>query len=123
MRRLSKTSWDTETDHSTLGKATGKQYYMQNGDFEWDDAKAAQNWRDHAVKFDTVRDAFRDAFAVEWPDDAQDAAERRFVMLGMVDHRVLFVAYTLRGDRTRIISARKAEPHERRRSYDENRET
>ncbi len=102
-------------DRSTLGRATGKQYYMQDDDFEWNDAKAIQNWRDHAVKFDTARDVFRDAFAVEWLDDTQDAAERRFVVLGMVEHRVLFVAYILREDRIRIISARKADPHERRR--------
>jgi len=34
----------------------------------------------------------------------------------------LFVYYTLRGERIRIISARKAEPHERRRYDNENRE-
>ena len=96
---------------------------MQDGEFEWDDAKAAWNWRDHAVTFEAARDAFRDAFAVEWADDTQDAAERRFVMLGMVEHRLLVVAYALRDDRTRIISARKAEPHERRRYHDENRDT
>ena len=96
---------------------------MQDGQFEWDEAKADQNWRNHAVKFDMARDAFGDAFAVEWTDDTQDAAERRFVLLGVVEHRVLFVAYTLRGDRVRIVSARRAEPHERRRYHDENRET
>ena len=96
---------------------------VQDAEFEWDDAKAARNWRDHAVTFEAARDAFRDAFAVEWADDAQGATERRFVMLGMVEHRVLFVAYTLRGDLIRIISARKAEPHERRRYHDENRDT
>ena len=95
---------------------------MQDDDFEWDDAKAAQNWRDHAVSFDAARDAFKDAFAVEWLDDTQDAVELRFVLLGMVEHRVLFVAYTLRENRIRIISARKAEPYERRRYHDENRE-
>lgn len=91
--------------------------------FEWDDAKAALNWQTHGVTFSMARDAFRDAFAVEWPDDTQDAAERRFLLLGMVEHRLLFVAYTMREDRIRIISARKAEPHERRRYHDENRKT
>lgn len=67
-----------------------------------------------------ARDAFRDAFAIEWPDDMQDRAEPRFVMLAMVEQRVLFIAYTLRGDRIRLISARRAELHERRRYHDEN---
>jgi hypothetical protein len=96
---------------------------MSHDSFEWNDAKAARNWRDHAVSFEAARDAFRDAFAVEWADDAQDAAEPRFALLGMVENRLLFVACTMRDDRIRIISARKAEPRERRRSHDENRET
>ena len=92
---------------------------MQDDAFEWDDAKATRNWRDHAVTFEMARNAFRDAFAVEWQDDTQDAAERRF---GMAEHRILFVAYTIRGARIRIITARGAEPHERRQYHDENRE-
>lgn len=96
---------------------------MQDDEFEWDDAKAARNWRVHRITFDMAREAFRDAFMVEWVDDSQDDAESRFAGLGMVEHRLLFVAYTLRGTRVRIISARKAEPYEQRRYHDENRET
>jgi uncharacterized protein len=69
-----------------------------------------------------ARAAFDDAFAVEWQGDAQDAAELLVAMLGMVEHRLLFLAYTPRGNRIRIVSARRAEPHERRRYHDENRE-
>ncbi|HST74885.1 MAG TPA: BrnT family toxin [Acetobacteraceae bacterium] len=96
---------------------------MRDGEFEWADAKAALNRQNHGVTFEMARAAFSDAFAVEWQDDAQDAAEPRIVMLGMVEHRLLFVAYTVRKNRIRIISARRAEPHERRRYHDENRET
>ena len=107
---------------TSLDKTTGKQYLLRDEAFEWEDAKAALNWRNHAVSFEMARDAFSDAFALEWPDDRQDAGERRFILLGMVEHRVLFVAYTMRDDRIRIISARRAEPQERRRYHDENRE-
>ena len=96
---------------------------MQDDDFEWDDSKAARNWLDHGGSFAMAREAFRDAFAVEWIDDRQGVSEQRFVMLGMVKSRLLFVSYTLREDRIRIISARKAEPHERRQYHDENRST
>jgi uncharacterized protein len=95
---------------------------MQDEHFEWDDDKAAQNWRDHAVTFEMARDAFKDAFAIEWIDAAQDTSEERYGMIGMVENRLLFVAYTMRGERIRIISARKAEPYERRKYHDENRE-
>jgi len=87
---------------------------MRNDHFEWDDAKAANNWRDHAVTFDMACVAFSDAFAVEIIDDRQDTTEERYVLLGMIENRLLFVSYTMRGERIRIISARRAEPFERR---------
>lgn len=40
----------------------------------------------------------------------------------MVEGRLLFVAYTMRGDTIRIITARKAEPYERRKYHEENRQ-
>ena len=46
-------------------------------------------------------------------DDDSGGAEERFQTLGFVDD-VLFVVYTDRGNVTRIISARLAEPFERR---------
>jgi uncharacterized protein len=96
---------------------------MQDEAFEWDDDKAAQNWRDHAVTFEMARDVFRDAFAIEWLDEEHSEDEERYGIIGMVEGRLLFVAYTMRDERIRIISARKAEPYERRRYHDENRET
>jgi len=86
---------------------------MQDEYFAWDDDKAARNWRDHGVSFEMARDAFTDPFAVEWLDLEQDPSEERYAMIAMVENRLLFVAYTIRGDRIRIISARKAEPFER----------
>jgi uncharacterized DUF497 family protein len=96
---------------------------MRDDAFEGDDNKAALNWQSHGVTFEMAREAFRDVFAIEWADDRQDTAEPRFTLLGMVEHRLLFVAYAMRGERIRVISARKAEPYERRRYHDENRET
>jgi len=95
---------------------------MQDANFEWDDDKAAQNWRDHGVTFDMARAAFNDAFALEWLDVEQDAGEERYAMIATAESRLLFVAYTMRGARMRIISARKAEPYERRKYHDENRQ-
>jgi uncharacterized protein len=94
---------------------------MQDETFIWDDNKAAGNWRDHGVSFEMARDAFSDPFAVEWVDAAQHPGEERYAMIGMVENRLLFVAYTMRGERIRIISARKAEPYERRKYHEENR--
>jgi uncharacterized DUF497 family protein len=60
--------------------------------------------------------------AVETSDRGHQDTEERFAMLAMVEGRLLFVSYTLKRERLRIISARKAEPHERRRYHNENRE-
>ena len=77
-------------------------------EFEFDPAKAHSNLRKHGVSFAHAEQALRDelAFTTEDPDSV---GERRFVTLG-VDAlgRVLVVVYTQRGERTRVISARKA---------------
>jgi uncharacterized protein len=38
----------------------------------------------------------------------------------MVEDRLLVVVHTLRDEKVRIISAREAEPHERRQYHEEN---
>jgi uncharacterized DUF497 family protein len=93
---------------------------MQDDDFEWDDEKAAQNLANHGVSFEAARLAFSDAFAVVREDRRQNYGEDRFILLGMVQERVLTVSYTMRDERVRIISARFAEPRERRRYHEEN---
>ena len=91
---------------------------MDDGRSAWDDVKAAQNWAKHGVSFEAARSVFSDPFAVEWVGG--DDPEMRFVILGMVEARLLFVVYTMRDDVTRLISARLALPHERRRYHDDN---
>ncbi|MFZ2089839.1 MAG: BrnT family toxin, partial [Desulfobaccales bacterium] len=63
---------------------------------------------------------FKDPFALEWLDKREAYGEERFVIIGMAEGRMVYVAYTMRGDVIRIISARGAEPYERRRYYKEN---
>jgi uncharacterized protein len=96
---------------------------MQKDGFEWDDSKAAANYAAHGVRFEDARDVFdvfKDPFAIEQVDDREDYGEERFTIIGMVENRLLFVVYTMRGENIRIISARGAEPHERRSYHEEN---
>jgi uncharacterized protein len=93
---------------------------MNAEEFEWDDAKAAANLAKHGVSFEQARDAFDDPFAIDFVDDRADYREHRLILIGMVESRLLIVAHTLRGEKVRIISAREAEPHERRRYHEEN---
>ncbi|HEY5177920.1 MAG TPA: BrnT family toxin [Terriglobales bacterium] len=81
--------------------------------FEWHAAKAEANLEAHGVSFDLATTVFKDPFAVERLDDRQDYGEQRFVIIGMAEGRVvLFVAYTGREERIRIISARRATQYE-----------
>jgi uncharacterized DUF497 family protein len=93
---------------------------MESDEFEWDDGKADQNLADHGVSFEAAARAFDDAFALEWSDESERYDEDRFIRLGIVDGRILFVVFSVRNGRTRIISARGAEPRERRKYYAEN---
>jgi uncharacterized protein len=94
---------------------------MRDDDFEWDDLKAAQNLANHGVSFEAARLAFDDPFAVVREDRRQDYGEDRYVLLGMVQDHLLAAVHAQRGGRVRIISARLAEPQERRRYHEENR--
>jgi len=94
---------------------------MDDGRFQWNDTKAARNYADHGVRFEAARDVFKDPFAIDWLDEREPYGEERYVILGMVETRLLYVAYTMRGDKIRLISARGAEPHERRQYHEENR--
>jgi Ribonuclease toxin, BrnT, of type II toxin-antitoxin system len=57
---------------------------VQDDEFEWLDAKATRNWRNHDGSFEMARDVFKDTFAIEWADGGQDESEDRFVTVGMV---------------------------------------
>jgi len=91
--------------------------------FEWDAGKARVNLRLHGVSFELARTVFRDVFAIERLDDREDYGEDRFVVVGMAAGEILlFVAYTEREDRIRIISARRATQHEKDDYFRQNRE-
>jgi uncharacterized DUF497 family protein len=78
---------------------------MNDETYIWDEHKAAANYAKHCVTFEMARDVFRDAFAIDREDSREHYNEERYTIIGMVDGRLLFVAYTMRGDIIRIISA------------------
>jgi uncharacterized protein len=93
---------------------------MKGGEFEWRDAKAAENLRNHGIAFDKAVKAFDDPFDIEWIDQSETYGEERWNLLGMWEGVILHVTYTERGERIRITSARRAERHEQDRYYREN---
>ncbi len=86
-------------------------------DFEWDRAKERANRKKHGVDFRTAAKVFLDPHVIEF-DDLGVGDETRFNAIGLVEGRMLFVTYTMRGDIVRIISARGAEPNEKRKYHE-----
>lgn len=77
-------------------------------EFEWDPQKAVTNQEKHGVSFDEAALAFFDPNAIELFDESNADDEIRFQLVGISDIRLLFVGYTVRENRIRIITARKA---------------
>jgi len=76
-------------------------------DIEFDPVKAKTNLAKHRVSFAHAEQALRDPFAVTI-EDPDSEGEARYVTLGMdALGRILVVVHTTRGNRIRLISARK----------------
>ena len=85
--------------------------------FEWDPAKAVQDFRKHGISFEEAKSVFFDESAVEFYDDEHSEWEDRFLLLGLSSRlRLLLVCHCYREREAviRIISARKATKNEAR---------
>ena len=83
--------------------------------FEWDPKKAKQNFKKHGVSFDEAVTVFYDPLSATFDDPDHSVGERRLVTVGFSSQgRLLVVAHAERGENTRVISARPATAHERK---------
>ncbi|MGH9606074.1 MAG: BrnT family toxin [Terracidiphilus sp.] len=82
-------------------------------EFEWDPEKARANLRKHKVPFLKACEVFKDDDRLERLDASTDD-EDRWAVLGRVEQTILFVVYAQRGERIRLISARRATRYEQR---------
>ena len=92
-------------------------YKRNDFEFEWDEEKAATNFRKHGIRFETAVRVFEDPDIKDYYDDYHSRREDRYQVIGKVN-QILFVVYTERRDRIRLISARKATKTERRYYFD-----
>ncbi len=84
-------------------------------EFEWNPEKAAINLSKHQISFQEAATVFNDSLSVTFPDPDHSISEDRYVIIGMsTSGQLLVVSHTDRGNRTRIISARRATRQERR---------
>jgi uncharacterized protein len=84
-------------------------------EFQWDPLKADKNLRKHGVSFHEAATVLADILSITYHDPDHSATGHRFITVGVSrPGRVLMVAHTDRGEKVRIISARKTTPQERR---------
>ena len=83
--------------------------------FEWDEAKNLENIRKHEIDFADIPELFEGPMLVEL-DDRFDYGKDRWFSIGLLGNGVAVVVWTERqNDVIRLISARRANRHERQR--------
>jgi uncharacterized DUF497 family protein len=84
--------------------------------FEWDREKAKRNYKKHKISFDEAVTVFYDPLSATFSDPDHSDNEQRLITVGYSSHsRLLVVSHAERGKTIRIISARRATAHERKR--------
>ncbi|MEM7536464.1 MAG: BrnT family toxin [Chloroflexota bacterium] len=85
---------------------------------EWDSAKRQENIRKHNVDFEDIPPVFKGT-TVTVEDTRFDYDEIRYNTLGLLKGQVVMIAHTDRGDRIRLISARRAIKKEQKYYYEQ----
>jgi uncharacterized DUF497 family protein len=84
-------------------------------EFDWDGGNAEKNWLRHRVSQSECEQVFFNRPLIVVDDADHSDLEIRQYALGVTNAgRLLFVAYTLRGERLRVISARDMTRRERK---------
>lgn len=93
--------------------------------YEWDERKNRANLEKHGLSFDLAVEIFAHPVLVAEDPRLYETAqgiERRLIAIGEIDGMVVIVVvFTWRGEKRRIVSARKANRNERK-AYKEWRE-
>lgn len=88
--------------------------------FDWDEGNFDKNWHKHKVTPAECEQIFFNHPLVIQDDIAHSQTEKRFYALGRTDtRRFLFIAFTVRDNLIRVISARDMSQKERRLLSDE----
>jgi uncharacterized protein len=83
--------------------------------FDWDDANRSKNWRKHRVAWWECEEVFFNHPIFVLPDEKHSMSEPRYYALGVTHReRRLFLVFTRRINRIRIVSARDMNKKERK---------
>lgn len=83
--------------------------------FDWDEGNIKKNWERHRVSHIECEEVFFNNPLIAREDKPHSTAEDRFYVLGKTDkERLLFVVFTIRSNKIRVISARDMNRKERK---------
>ncbi|MCK6582774.1 MAG: BrnT family toxin [Anaerolineales bacterium] len=83
--------------------------------FDWDENNRDKNWEKHEVLASECEEIFFNLPLLLQSDDAHSQKEPRYFVLGhTIAGRRLFIAFTVREDKIRVISARDMSKKERK---------
>lgn len=83
--------------------------------FDWDEGNLTKSWEKHSVAAVECEEVFLNVPLLLADDVGRSAAEARYYVLGQTNAgRLLFIAFTVREGRIRVISARPMSEKERR---------
>ena len=83
-------------------------------DFEWDKGNIDKSYQKHGITPNEAEEAFLDEKAIVLRDINHSLKEKRYWLIGKnISKKLLFIAFTLRKKKIRIISARKANKKEK----------
>lgn len=86
--------------------------------FDWDRGNIEKNWERHKVSFIECEEVFFNKPLIVKEDESHSKEEARYYVLGKTDNdRLLFMVFTLRGNKIRVISARDMNREERKIYY------
>lgn len=84
-------------------------------EFEWDEGNIDKSYEKHGVSPNEAEEVFLDRSVIIVPDVIHSQKEIRLIAIGLSGSKhVLFVIFTRRSERIRIISARRVNKKERR---------
>jgi len=83
--------------------------------FEWDKGNVDKSYQKHGITPNEAEEVFLDPEQLIFEDDKHSRKEKRFTIIGKIkESNILFLSFTIRKNRVRIISVRKANRKERR---------
>jgi uncharacterized DUF497 family protein len=99
--------------HATIKKEDGRLLQEVSG-FEWDAGNRKKSIRKHEVSNEECEEAFFDHNKDIQKDNLHSINEERYVLLGQTrQNRLLYIIFTIRKDKIRVISARDINKKER----------